>query len=181
MICLSYKELCHFEARRPDPLSCHAGRTEGYPPGLLQKWHFHFDSSYRNICCRIKQLLDTVKKIRFSSSKTQLFAKMLKIQLFQLPVPFPYNNPSKGEKPILAENVQFLRLQISYDLKIKRVFLFGPLASKSSIYASHVVQWKRARSSFKLASRSFVCHAGEQRATPQGCSKNPTSLYSSLE
>ena len=36
-----------------------------------------------------------------------------------------------GEEPISAENLQFLRLYISYDPKIKSIILFGSLAIKS--------------------------------------------------
>ena len=77
---------CESEARaplswRPDPISAMLV-NRGLAPRAAPKIPLRFIPAW-NICCRIKQLLDTVKKIRFSS-ETQVFAKMLKIQL-QLP------------------------------------------------------------------------------------------------
>ena len=66
---------------RPDPLSAMLV-NRGLPPRAAPKIPLRFIPAW-NKFFRIKQLLDTVKKIRFSS-ENQVFAKMLKIQL-QLP------------------------------------------------------------------------------------------------
>ena len=66
---------------RPDPLSA-IMVNRGLPLRAAPKIPLHFIPAW-NICFRIQQLLDTVKKISFSI-ENQVFAKMLKIQL-QLP------------------------------------------------------------------------------------------------
>ena len=66
---------------RPDPISAMLV-NRGLPPRAAPKIPLGFIPAW-NKFFRIKQLLDTVKKIRFSS-ENQVFAKMLKIQL-QLP------------------------------------------------------------------------------------------------
>ena len=66
---------------RPDPLSAMLV-NRGLPPRAAPKIPLRFIPAW-NICFRIQQLLDTVKKMRVSS-ENQVFAKMLQIQL-QLP------------------------------------------------------------------------------------------------